>query len=234
MKTTFVIIYAALVASVIGARGQNLIPTNSDAEADSFVGWDVTTTYEGGNEPTDPLNSASINSDPSFLTQGTYSFHLQDGSSSDSLRFTSATGNLTPFNVSTKYLLSFDAKFLGANPLFQLQICDSPSGGAVISQRVFNLEDASSFSATKSVANGFTEFLLNIDVIFPPNSPPPSNTLYLQLDFWTDFYPNSTSDLYLDNINFTLVPEPNPLLLLVLIIFVWVVRQIVPSVFKQN
>src|SRR5215469_2422659 len=143
---------------------QNLIPTNPGAEAGTFSGWTVTATSFGANQPSDPLNSATINQNPNFLTEGTHSFFLQDGSANTSLRLTSTPDNRAMISINTDYQLSFDAKIIGTPgyPLFQIHYYTDPAGTNPPGQLAYDLSNPGSFSASHPAANGFTEYVINL------------------------------------------------------------------------
>ena len=209
MKTRFLNGCFVWCIFTISAYGQNPTPTNPGAESGDFTGWDANTVSYGANQEPDPLNSPSINADPLFVTEGSNSFHLHDGSGGTALRLTSAPGHRVVIVSDIDYVLSFDALIIGnpAYPLFQARFFNSPVGGINLAQMAFNLGDPGSFSEWKPVTNGFTRYILDIQ-----NSSGGffafQRTTYLELDYFTDFYGNTLSDLYLDNIRVSIKTLP--------------------------
>lgn|GEM_PF-5272513 len=208
---TFVRILFTLLFFAVGslAWSQNLVPLNFGAETGDFAGWTVGSTSFGSAPFNDPANQATINTVAAFTTEGVCSFYLHDESAMSSLRMTSALipSNRIRLESDTTYRLTFDALVVGVPDyaILQLRLYTSSTADSVSGQFDYDLRSPGDFVATASTINGFTTYTLDFHF---DSSGPIATPVWMDFDIWTDFYPTSTVDLYVDNIQMIAVPEP--------------------------
>lgn len=196
-----------LTASSLAA---NLIPINPGAESNNFDGW--------GTFGTDASATATINSNTLFITEGDYSFHLEDNSAATVLGIQSASpvsasgNNRVVLDLSQSYYISFDALISSGSPRFQVTVFDSATGTSTNYLDTILTINSANFTTTSTV-NGFTTYSLRIgpssDSLADYNFNTITGSGYLGLKFIASAAGAAqTGDIYIDNMQVTAIPEP--------------------------